>query len=187
LAGILLCLLAGAAQAERADRERPVHVEADQVSLDDARQVGVFTGNVVMTQGTLSISGDQVVATQNAQGFEHGTVSGKPAKFRQKREGTDEYVEGSGARIEYDAASGIMNIYGQAQVKRGQAEVRGEHITYDLNTEVFQASGESAPAQNKGDGRIHLVIPPRAASAVAPSEPLPIRPDTRMIKQDEKP
>ncbi len=181
----LLCGFASAALAERADRDKPVHLEADQVRIDDARQISIFTGNVVMTQGTLSISGDQVVATQNAHGFEHGTVTGKPAGFRQKREGLEEYVEGFGQRIEYDAVSGIMDIYGQAHVRRGQDDVRGEHITYNPRTEIFQVSG--SPPQAPDKERVRVVIQPKAASTVPPAEPLSIKPETRLINPEKKP
>lgn len=180
----ILCGYTGAAIAERADRDKPVHLEADQVSIDDARQISIFTGNVQMTQGTLSISGDQIIAVQGKQGFEHGTATGQPAGFRQKREGMDEYVEGYGARIEYDAISGIMNIYGQAHVKRGQDDVRGEHITYNPKTEIFQVSGGTSPLPEKG--RVRVVIQPKAASAVPGAEPLSIKPDTNLITQERK-
>ncbi len=193
---ILLCAAlgghAGVAVAERADRNKPIHIEADQVSIDDARQVSVFTGNVTMSQGTLLINGDQVVAKQGSQGFESGTVTGKPANFRQKREGVDEYVEGWGARIEYDAVSGIMDIYGQAHVKRGQDDVRGEHISYNPHTEIFQVFGEQpqaqAQAQAREKRRVTVVINPKAAaSAAAPAEPLSIKPDTRLMTPEKKP
>lgn len=184
----VLCGYAGVASAERADRSKPIHLEADQVSIDDARQISTFTGHVLMTQGTLSISGEQVIAMQGKQGFEHGTITGNPAGFRQKREGKDEYVEGYGARIEYDAVSGIMNIFGQAHVKRGQDDVRGEQITYDQHTEVFQVSG--APATLPGKGRVRVIIQPgaaRASSATEAAEPLSIKPDTRLPDPESKP
>lgn len=193
------CLVPGTAWADHADRNKPVHVEADQVTIDDAKQRGIFVGDVVMTQGTLSINGDQVEAQQGPGGFERGTATGKLAGFRQRREGTNEYVEGSGSRIEYNAVSGIMDIYGQAHVKQGKDEVRGDHIIYDTHKETFQVSG--APATGKAadgqladgqpktgkDGRVQVMINPKGASATAPAEPLPIKPETRLLPPDHKP
>lgn len=191
LLAVLLLAYSAAGYAERADRDKPVHLEADKVRIDDAKQISVFTGNVVLTQGTLMIRGDQIVVTQDKNGFKHGTATGNLASFRQKREGLDEYVEGYGERIEYDTGSEIMQIYGQARVKRGRDDVRGEHITYNSKTEVFQAS--SAPGQpvaNSGKGqRVHAVIQPQ--DKMAPSENLPagdalsIKPDTRLIRPGE--
>lgn len=184
----LLCaalLSAGAAHAERADRSKPIQLEADKVSLDDATQVGVFSGNVLLTQGTLSISGDEIVATQGKRGFERGLVTGNPAHFRQKPDRGNAYIEGSGARIEYNAVSGIIDIYGDADVKRGLEEVHGEHIVYDLHKETFQASGTHS---NEPGGRVHVVIPPHAATSAPASsgDSLPIKPEFRLPSLEEK-
>ncbi|MBP8276802.1 MAG: lipopolysaccharide transport periplasmic protein LptA, partial [Propionivibrio sp.] len=47
--------LSFAAYAEKGDREKPINLEADRVSLDDINKVQIFEGNVVMTQGTMQI------------------------------------------------------------------------------------------------------------------------------------
>ncbi len=189
IAALLCALTCGFAQnalAERADRQKPIHLEADRVTLDDAKQMAVFTGNVQLTQGTLSISANQIIATQGPEGFEHGTATGSPAKFRQKRDGSDEYVEGSGDRIEYNAVAGVMDIYGHAHVKRGKDDVSGDHIAYNAHDQSFNASGgEQAPATGK---RVVVVINPKTppSSAVQPSDSLPIRRENKMMNEDDK-
>ena len=42
--------------AEKADRDKPINLEADKVSLDDNQKVSVFEGNVILTQGTTKIT-----------------------------------------------------------------------------------------------------------------------------------
>ena len=49
---ILLLALALPAHAEKADREKPINLEADRISMDDVNKVQVFEGNVILTQGT---------------------------------------------------------------------------------------------------------------------------------------
>lgn len=190
---LVLVLLAGYATtglAERADRDKPVHLESDHMRIDDANQVSVFTGNVVLTQGTLMIRGDQIVVVQDKRGFKHGTATGNLASFRQKREGLDEYVEGYGERIEYDTGTEIMDIYGKARVKRGLDDVRGEHITYNSRTEVFQVNSrqdQQAPAPGKG--RVRAVIQPKdkPISAEPPAdEALSIKPDATLPRPEGK-
>ena len=186
----LLCIAlachAPASNAERADRDKTMHLDANRVSIDDANQVSTFEGNVQFTQGTMTIRGDKIVVTQSKDGFTHGTATGQPASFRQKREGSDEYAEGFGERIEYDTKNETLNLFGQAHMKRGEDEVRGEHITYSSGTEIFQvngmpgkqtdASGKPVDAQDKG--RVRAIIQPRNRNAVPgpAAEPLSIKP-----------
>src|SRR3990167_6950994 len=127
--------------AERADREKPLYLEADQVVIDDARQVSTFIGNVKLSQGTMLILGDKIVVMQDKDGFKRSTAYGRTASFRKKREGRDEYVEGYGERIEYDTRAETLDFYVRARLKRELDEVRGEHITYNQQTEIFQVNG----------------------------------------------
>src|SRR5688572_18864106 len=123
LAGLIA--QAGApAWAERADRDKPVNLEADRVDLDDARKEAVFEGNVTLTQGTLMIKGDKIIVKQDADGFQYGIAYGKPAHFRQKREGFDEYIEGFAERLEYDGKADKVQMFTNARIQRSGDEVR---------------------------------------------------------------
>ena len=97
-----LALLAPGVQAERADRFQPIQVESDRMQYDDIKQVNVFVGQVVLTRGTLVLRADQLVLRQDPEGYAHGTATGQLARFRQKRDGLDEWVEGQGEEIIYD-------------------------------------------------------------------------------------
>jgi len=182
---LLLLFASSPVLAERADREKPVHIEADQVLVDDAQQVSTFTGNVQMTQGTLIIRGNRIVVTQDGEGFKHGTAYGNLASFRQKREGLDEYVEGYGERIEYDTRAETADFYVRARVKRNLDEVRGEHITYDQKTDVFKVHGK--PAGNTPPKRVRAVLQPKPKAdqpKPAPNPALPIAPSTTLTPEE---
>ena len=174
-----LLLWAPASFAERADRDKPVHLEADQVVIDDARQVSTFTGNVKLSQGTMLMSGDKILVVQDKQGFKLGTAFGHTASFRQKREGLDEYVEGYGERIEYDTRAETVDFFGQARLKRKLDEVRGEHITYNAKTEIFQVnSGGGAGSKSAPPQRVHAILQPKHKEEASPAVPdsLPVTP-----------
>lgn len=183
---LLLCLLLGHAcpsWAERADRSKPMHLEANTVSVDNANQISTFEGNVQLLQGTLSIQADKIVVTQDKDGFQYCTATGQLAHFRQKRDGANEYVEGYGERIEYSTHSEVAEFFGQARIRRDGDDVSGDHIVYSTRSEVFQVSGAREQSTGKpGSGRVTLIIQPQAkavgaASAVAPaSAPLPANP-----------
>lgn len=148
------------AYAERADREKPVNIEADRVEIDDQKQEAVFQGNVVLTQGTLMLKADRIIVKQNSSGFQHGTAYGSPAYFRQKREGFDEYIEGQAERVEYDSEQEKVELFTNAKLKRGGDEVRGNYISYNAGTEFFEVNGSTA--SNGGpNGRVRAIIQPR--------------------------
>jgi lipopolysaccharide export system protein LptA len=157
------------ARAERADRDKPVNIEAERMTYDDLRQVNIFEGRVVLTQGTLTILADRITVRQDAEGFQHGTADRGPdgfAYFRQKREGVDEIVQGWGERIEYDAKGEKADMIGRARFLRGADEVRGSTIRYDGRTEFYSVNGAGATpgAPGGADGRVRAVIQPRSGS-----------------------
>jgi len=102
-------LFAGSVLAERADRDKPVHLESDRATVENTGRsngkdrISVFTGNVVLTQGTLVIRSDKMVVKEDANGFRNVTAYGNLASFRQKRDGVNEYIEGWSERMEYDS------------------------------------------------------------------------------------
>lgn len=165
---LMLTALAMPAQAERADREKPISLEADRISVDDVQKVQIFEGNVVLTQGTLVIRANRLVVTQDAEGFQKGVASGGEggiARFKQKREGRDEYIEGQGERIEHDARNEKTEFFVRAWVRSGLDEVKGNYIAYDAVSEKYLVtSGVAAdgktPAKVEG-GRVRAIIQPK--------------------------
>lgn len=162
LCGLLAAMGHGAALAEKADRSKPINVEADSVNVDDARRLAVYDGHVVMTQGTLMITADRIEVRQDARGVVSGVALGKPVYFRQKMDEGNEFAEGWAARIEYDGEGDKLRLLGQARLKRGADELRGEQITYDSASAFFQARGAAGGGTG---GRVRAVIRPRAEAA----------------------
>lgn len=183
LFGAMLSCHSPAGHAEQADRNKPVHLEADRLSIDDARQISTFEGNVQLSQGTMMIRGDKVIVTQDKNGVKHGTALGHPASFRQKREGADGYIEGFAERIEYDASNETVDFLGGAYMKRNQDEVRGDHISYSSKTEIFQARGTAGKQPEAGSrDRVRVVIQPKEKTPpdTPAAKPLPLRPEDKL-------
>jgi lipopolysaccharide export system protein LptA len=170
LFALLALLVSTAAYAEKADRDKPIDIEADTVVSNDAKKTTIYTGNVVLTQGTLVIRGDKLIVREDLEGFQHGTSYGNPTTFRQKMEGKDEYMQGSGQRIEYDARMDKVQLYTKAWVKRGEDIVNGEYIMYDTGSEYAEVIGGGKDNAAPG-GRVHAVIQPKKKPAPAPGAP----------------
>ena len=180
----LLIALAMPALAERADREKPITLEADRISMDDVKKIQTFEGNVVLTQGTLEIRTSKLVVTQDADGFQKGVAIGGAnglARFRQKRDGRDEYIDGEAERIEHDAGNEKTEFFARAWVKSGQDEVRGQYISYDALTEnylVTNGTGGSKSATGAAQARVRAIIQPKGKNANdgATGTPLTLQP-----------
>jgi lipopolysaccharide export system protein LptA len=177
---LLLMLLASTLSlAEKADRDKPIDIEADTLTSNDAKKITTYTGNVILTQGTLQIHADKLIVREDAEGFQHSTSTGNPTTFRQKMEGKEEYIQGSGQRIEYDGRMDKVQLYVKAWVKRGLDVVNGEYIMYDANAEYAEVIGgaQAATASNP-KGRVRAVIQPKSARK-APSGPAdaPVAPE----------
>lgn len=175
----------GQAHGEAADRDKPMNIEADALRYDEARQTSVFTGNVVLTKGTIIMRGRKIEVQQDAQGNQVGVLTGTPEApgfFRQKREGLDEWIEGEGVRIEYDSKSEIVRFNGSAVLRRYRGpqvndETRGNLIVYNSATEVFTVNG-GAPGTNTANaanpsGRVRAMLTPIPAEGAAPATPQP--------------
>jgi lipopolysaccharide export system protein LptA len=191
-ASVLACLCAlgmSNAWAEKADRTKPMNAEADSLRYDDVKQTSVFTGNVVITKGTMIIRADRVEVRQDNEGFQFGTASstgGKRAFFRQKRDAGDEWIEGEGETIVYDGKFDTVTFRNNANLRRLRGatltdETQGALITYDNTSDVFNVSGGSSASSGNPSGRVRAVLTPRAAaSAPAPAAPAgaTLRPST---------
>jgi lipopolysaccharide export system protein LptA len=169
---VAAAVLAGppAAWADLADRFQPTTVEADRMQYDDATKVNVFTGNVMLSRGTIRIRSDRMVLRQDAEGFQFGTATGKPATFRQKREGVDEWMEGQAEELEYDGRRETVRLVGNATVRRTQGgrvmdEIEGGLIVYDTRAEQFAVEG--SPAGATTGGRVRITIQPRQPAPAA--------------------
>jgi lipopolysaccharide export system protein LptA len=170
-------LLALPAQAEKADRSKPMVVEADQPgTVDLQRQVVVFNGNVVISQGSMVLRAERVELRETTDGHRAASAigsPGKPATWRQRRDGVDETVEGAADRIEFDGRADTLRLLGNGAVRRLRGstvadEITGAAIVWDNTAEVFKVQGGAATAANP-TGRVRAVLSPRPEPASAPA------------------
>ena len=183
-------LFQGVAHAEKADRTKPMNVEADALRHDDLAQTSVFTGNVVLTKGTIFIRGTRLEVRQDPDGYQYGVVTADPGKrayFKQKRDtapgSPDEFIEGQGEVIDYDGKSDRVRFTRRAEMNRLQGstvmdEVHGDVIVYNNVTDVYTVDGNprsgTGGATAGGEsaapgGRIRAVLSPRGAAVPAPA------------------
>jgi lipopolysaccharide export system protein LptA len=174
---LLMALVPVAASAEKADRDKPTHIEADSLVHDELSQVSVFTGRAVLRRGTMVMRGGRIEIREDADGYQFGVILPEPkqrAFFRQKREGVDEFMEGEALRIEFDGKTDRIKLMDQAEVRRYRGAVLGDQMTgkliiYDNLADVFTIDGQRARENDKpGSGRVRAVLVPRSKTGDKP-------------------
>jgi lipopolysaccharide export system protein LptA len=129
------------ALAEKADRDKPVNYQGDSLGGNTDSQTADLVGNVVITQGTLTIHADRIHFHHNPDNSVSATAFGNPVSFREKRDDVDEYYEGFAQRIVYDGTKRIVELFDRALLKRTGDELRGNYIQYNAENNTFKAEG----------------------------------------------
>jgi len=126
--------------AEKADQDKPIILEAEKVSVNDVKQIYDLNGQVLLVKGSIVVTGEDGHIIVDPQGYEFVDVIGTPeavASFRQRREGpADEFMQGRGTQVTYDAKTEFLTLTGDASLKRllnmqMLDQLKGWKIEYD--------------------------------------------------------
>jgi lipopolysaccharide export system protein LptA len=195
---LLACALAAPhARAEKADKDKPITFSSDSGGANYEQKTGSLKGNVVLTQGTMTIRADRIDFKQNADNSISATVFGNPLSFRQKKDGADEYYEGYAQRAVYDGQKDFLELFDRALLRQGTDEIRSNYISYNTSTGVFTAEGRpDAPGAPAGPGaRVRGTFQPRdenvpgkgtPAKGAAPAAPAAPAKSDKSDKADSK-
>lgn len=192
LLALALCGLAAPVWSEKADRDKPMNIEADALRYDDLKQLSIFTGRVVLTKGTIVIRGARLEVRQDPDGYQYGLVTGTPdtlAFFRQKREAVEEFIEGEGETIYYDGKADTVTFTKKAQLRRYRGTVLGDEVTgavivYENLTDMFSVDGGAKNASGApSSGRVRAMLIPKPennANGSSAAPPAALRPSTTL-------
>ena len=147
IAPALLLLLAGQASAQGAalgfgqggfDREAPIEVASDSLAVDQATGRAVLTGNVVVSQGDLRLSADEVVVG-------YAEVDGARRIERLDAAGSVIVVSGPDAaeaqEATYVLGSGTITMLGDVVVTQDGNTLGGDSLAIDLETGAGTVTG----------------------------------------------
>lgn len=166
----MFALASSNAQALSTDREQPIVIEAAAAEADNRAQVTIYRGDVVITQGTLRITGDTVwIHYDNANTITKAVSEGKPAKFRQLTDGKKDYMTADAERMEYHADQDLILLLGNARYGEGKDKITAPRIVYDsrrgrvkagANPEGDQSNASDTGEPDKPD-RVRITITPK--------------------------
>ena len=167
-AAVLLWLVGFAtASALTTDSEQPIQVEADFVELDEGTGITVYKGNVIVTQGSIRMTGDQLTVNfTDDQELKDAYLEGRPAYFKQRPDNKDYDTEGEARQIEYHARESLLYLIEAAKLTQGPKLFSGHRITYDTERSILTArKARSTEIPGGGPtpptGRVKLIIPPK--------------------------
>ena len=183
--GFLLCvaaaaaLSAGDARALSSDRDQPIVIEALTAEADNRAQVTVYRGDVVITQGTLRITGDTVwIHYDDSNSITKAISVGKPAHFRQLPDNKENYMTADADRMEYHADQDLILLLGNARYGEGTDKITAQRIVYDSRRGRVKAGtlsdaatgtsdqgnsgqADAAGGESSGPSRVRITITPK--------------------------
>lgn len=148
------------------NRNLPFVVEADNAVYTDIEQTSQFSGNVILTQGTMVIHAANVETIVDPEGYQYATAKGGNkglVHFRQKREGTNEWIDAYGEELIYDGKQNLIHLRSKAIMRRSSPagklidEIKGDELVYNQLTEVFES--KNIPGAS---GRTKVIITPNS-------------------------
>lgn len=178
---LFLCLLliSPDLMALESDRQKPLEVNAN--STDGTLGDGITTlrGNVDIRQGSLHITADEAEVNKMNGRVTTVTFRGQPAFLEQEIE-EQGLVQATANVIEYQVASGLVTLKGNAEVKHPQYQISGDLLTYDLNIQHFKGSSDG-----NGNGRIHIRLDPEVINKDGVNGDGAVEPDPQASAEDD--
>jgi len=157
---LVLFFITGHCFALKTDASKPVEITANHATFDQKNMVSVFTGNVVITQGSLTVHSDRGTASQDKEGFQTIQLFGSPVTFSQLNDDGDK-TEGQGNNFQYTTKNNLAVLSGRARVKKGENLVIGDKLTYNTQTQVFSATSNNANGvSTTKSGRVTVILQP---------------------------
>ncbi|HEY4144184.1 lipopolysaccharide transport periplasmic protein LptA [Pinirhizobacter sp.] len=165
-------LTAFGASARQSDRNEPINAQG--VSVDATQGTNglvVYKGKVVMTQGTLKVTGDIAHIYLDADNqVLRAVVDGKPATFHEIDDNCNN-VDGHALNIDYVVEQNVVTLTTNAWVKQqGRGESNGDKLVY--HTDTSNMTGQS------GDTNLVTMQFLPKPKAAAPGQPAPPRPQS---------
>ena len=169
LAALCALAFATAVYAEKGDRDKPISFTSDDGEVNYEKRSGVLKGNVVITQGTLTIKADRIDFKQNPDNSLSATAIGKPLSFRQKRDGAEGWYEGWAMKADYNGQTEQLELFDNAILKRGADEIRSNYISYNSTSGIFRAEGRpDTPGAANGPGsKVRGTFQPKSDSPLS--------------------
>ncbi len=150
-----LSVFASPAWSLSSDKNKPVEVEADSFNLDDAKKITVYSGNVIITQGSMEIMANKVTIYGARGATDKVVATGHPVKFKQQPDGNQQLIRGEAKRFEYLVSKDTLILINQATLWQGGSTFASDRIVYDSKRSIVKAGDKKS-----GSKRVKITLQP---------------------------
>ncbi|MEE8233629.1 MAG: lipopolysaccharide transport periplasmic protein LptA [Gammaproteobacteria bacterium] len=138
------------------DKDQPIEIEADAADLDDGKGITIYRGNVVLTQGSVRMTGDIMTVYFKDDELDTLIMEGKPARYRQLPDDSKIYDEAEALRMEYYELKSLVILIDKASFKQEGLSFSGNRIEYDTEHSRVKAKGSA-----KSGERVKIILKPK--------------------------
>ncbi len=148
------------------DKDQPIEIEADAAELDDEKGVTIYRGNVILTQGSVRMTGDTMTVYFTNGELDTMIMEGKPATYRQLPDDSKIYDEAEALRMEYYELKNLVILIDKASFKQEGLNFSGNRIEYDTLHSRVKARGSvkqqtSSGSSSSGGERVKIILKPK--------------------------
>ncbi|MGK0500362.1 MAG: lipopolysaccharide export system protein LptA [Oceanicoccus sp.] len=141
------------------DSSQPINIQSDRASqktLANSELIEYF-GNVVMTQGSLKITGDHIIINSKQRQVTKIIATGQPAVFEQQSDPAKSPIRASANKLNYKLKTDTVILTKNASIVQDGTTVSGDRIEYNIAAEQVKAEG--------GNERVTMILTPETADS----------------------
>lgn len=152
--------------ALESDRLKPINITSDKITVDQQKGFSHYQGHVILTQGTLKVTGNDVTIYLEKKQLQRVIILGNPATLKQKPAEDQPEINSKAGRMEYDLHKDMLLLTDNAEVVQGQNRFSGDYIQYNTRTSVVRAQQD---ADKKS--RVNITIVPEKEADISETNP----------------
>lgn len=166
------------AMALDSDATQEITIHSDSAQFDRKTGTAIYTGKVVLEQGTLKITADQITLHSNEQKkLTQAVALGQPAHFQQQMEDNKGLTKAQGKNITYLTLDKNVTLLDNAILEQEGNVFTGETIIYNMLDETVSAKGgtqtelEPESDSEKKPSRVKMIIQPASTEPEKAEQP----------------
>ena len=138
-------------QAYESDSDEPIFLESDSAKWDEESQKSTYRGNVIVTQGSMLLTGELLIVTSKNNEISRMVITGEKARYKQKTI-TGKIINGEAKKIQYYVDKAKIIFLDKAILTQTNNIVRSNRIVYKTDTENITAGDK------KGKSRVKMTL-----------------------------